>query len=254
MSKEVRNIVYSFMPGALMVLVLWLIKIYEWKSGISFADFGVYPRTWPGARGILLSPFIHGDFKHLISNSIPLLILSAGIFYFYKGLAVRVFLWVYFLGGFWLWLGGRDSFHIGASGLIYGLTTFLFLSGVLRRDTRLMALSLLVVFLYGGMVWGVFPLFRHISWEAHLFGALAGMLVAVVYRKEGPQRKLYEWEKTSFDEEEDENDEDDENAYWNIPLEENPELPQQPMKIHYIYRARKSPDSEQKNKTDDEKD
>ena len=232
MDKEVKRILKSFIPGILLVAILWAVKLVEWKTGQLFADYGVFPRTSSGIRGVLFSPFIHGDFKHLISNSVPLLVLGAGLFYFYKSLAYKVFVWVFFLAGFWLWLGGRESFHIGASGIIYGLTTFLFFSGVFRRDTRLMAFSLVVVFLYGGMVWGIFPLFTGISWEGHLFGSLAGLLMAFVYRKEGPQRKIYKWE----DEEE---EEDDENAYWKLPQQKaqptDEPSAEKPLNIRYIY-------------------
>lgn len=250
MSKEAKSILYSFIPGTIMLLLLWLIKLYEWNVGVSFADYGVFPRTLSGMKGIFASPFIHGDFKHLISNSIPLLILSAGLFYFYKLLAFRVFFWVYILGGFWLWLGGRDAYHIGASGVVYGLTTFVFLSGVIRRDTRLMAISMLVVFLYGGMVWGIFPLIKEVSWEAHLFGALAGMLIAIVYRKEGPQRKIYEWEKYSYEEEEE--NENDEDAYWKVPSTENNIKEKSAINIRYIYHPSKPDQSAQQNKNDEQ--
>jgi len=202
---------------------------------------------------VITSAFVHGDLKHLISNSLPLLVLGAGLFYFYRTLAWRVFFGVYLLGGFWLWLGGRESYHIGASGLVYGLTTFLFFSGVLRRDIRLMALSLLVVFLYGGMVWGIFPLFIGISWEAHLFGAFAGVLFAFVYRKEGPQRKIFEWENEMED------DDDDENAYWKLPTQkpqaENSQGNQtqsNTVNIRYIYHPKPDP-GQPGSKPEDEK-
>jgi membrane associated rhomboid family serine protease len=195
-----------------LVTALWVVKLIEVQSGHSLAEYGVFPRTLSGLKGVITSPFIHGDMRHLVSNSLPLLILAGVLFYFYKSLAYRVFAGIYLLGGFWLWLGGRESFHIGASGLVYGLTTFLFFSGVFRRETRLMALSLLVVFLYGGMVWGIFPIFIGMSWEAHLFGAFAGLLYSYVYRKEGPQRKLYAWEV------EPEEDTDEHNAYWKLPV------------------------------------
>ncbi|MBL0072016.1 MAG: rhomboid family intramembrane serine protease [Bacteroidetes bacterium] len=128
-------------------------KWLEIQSGYLLTEYGVLPRTLSGLKGVITSPFIHGDMKHLISNSLPLLVLLSGLFYFYKAMAYRVFAGIFLLGGIWLWIGGRESYHIGASGLVYGLTTFLFLSGVVRREARLMALSLLVVFLYGGMVW-----------------------------------------------------------------------------------------------------
>ena len=244
MDKEVKRMLLSFLPGLAFVLVLWLVKYLEERSGFSLSSFGVLPRTVSGLKGVITSPFVHGDYKHLISNSIPLLVLGGALFYFYKSLAYRVIAGVYLLGGFWLWLGGRESLHIGASGLVYGLTTFLFFSGVLRRETRLMALSLLVVFLYGGMVWGLFPLFTGMSWEAHLFGSLAGLLFAFVYRKEGPQRKVYQWE-------EEDDDTDDENAYWKLPEQKTNTASgnSNSVNIHYIYRQeeKKSTPPDEKN-------
>lgn len=249
MDKEVKRMLLSFLPALAFVIALWLVKYMEIRSGYSLTTFGVLPRTFSGLKGVITSPFVHDDYKHLISNSIPLLVLGAGLFYFYKSLAWRVVAGIYILSGFWLWLGGRESFHIGASGLVYGLTTFLFFSGVLRRETRLMALSLLVVFLYGGMVWGLFPLFRGMSWEAHLFGSLAGILFAFVYRKEGPQRKVYQWEDES-------EDDDDENDYWKLPEQQKSSVTAEDannntrsVNIHYIYRPeeKKPPPSDEKN-------
>ncbi len=246
MDKEVKRIILSFIPGLVLVVALWVVKLIEVNSGFYFTELGVFPRTLSGLKGVITSPFVHGDYKHLISNSLPLLVLAGGLFYFYKSLAYRVFVGVYLLGGFWLWLGGREAYHIGASGLVYGLTSFLFFSGVFRRDLRLMALSLLVVFLYGGMIWGIFPLLIGVSWEAHLFGALAGLLYAYVYRLEGPQRKIYEWENSVEEEE----DDDDPNAYWKLPqqtitVEPQPDLTPPPMQqtvnIHYIYKPKIEP-------------
>jgi membrane associated rhomboid family serine protease len=121
-------------------------------------------------------------------------VLGVGLFYFYRPIAPKVFILIYLVSGFWLWFGGRPGYHIGASGIIYGLAAFLFLSGVLRKYTRLMALSLLVVFLYGSLIWGIFPLDMRTSWEGHLYGAIAGLIIAVYYKNRGPQRKKYEWE------------------------------------------------------------
>ena len=250
MDKEVKKMLVSFIPALLFVGVLWLIEYLEVYSGFSLTSYGVLPRTVEGLKGVIFSPFVHDDYKHLLSNSIPLIVLGAGLFYFYKDLAWRVIAGIYLLSGFWLWLGGRESYHIGASGLVYGLTAFLFLSGVLRRETRLMALSLLVVFLYGGMVWGLFPLFIGVSFEAHIFGTLAGFLFAFVYRKEGPQRKVYLWE------DEEESEEDEENAYWKLPQQQNKTTPSndtesniKSVNIHYIYRTgeKKSPPPDEKN-------
>ena len=171
---EQQRIVKSFYAPTIFVVFLWIVKLIEIDFNLNFAEYGLLPRHVDGLRGIVTMPFIHSGFDHLISNSVPLIILGASLIYFYRESATKVFLLVYFLDGIWLWLAGRESYHIGASGIVYGLATFLFFSGIFRKYIRLMAISMLVVFLYGGMVWGIFPLFIGISWEAHLFGAIAG--------------------------------------------------------------------------------
>lgn len=185
---------HSLVFPVLFLVAIWLVKITETVLEVRFSEWGVFPRKLIGLRGIIFSPFLHGDWNHLLANSPTFLVLSFFIFYFYRKLAYKVMLWMFFLSGFWLWLGGREAYHIGASGLIYGMAAFLFLSGVLRKYTRLMAISLIVVFLYGGMIWGVFPIWTELSWEGHLFGAISGFLLAMVFRKQGPQRPLYSWE------------------------------------------------------------
>jgi len=235
MDKDSKKILYSFIPGILLLAAIWAVFLMERISGYSLSEYGVLPRTLTGLRGIIAAPFLHGDINHIASNSAPLLVLVTGLVYFYRQLAVKVFTGVWLMGGFWLWLGGREAYHIGASGIIYGLTAFLLFSGIFRKDTRLMALSLLVVFLYGGMVWGVFPLFYHVSWEAHLFGAIAGFFMAWLYRKEGPQRKIYEWEL-----EPEEEDEADVDSVQTDRLQQG----QGPnVHIHYIYRPADQPES-----------
>ena len=116
------------------------------------------------------------------------------LFSFYKKIAKQLFLWLFFIAGFWLWIIGRPSFHIGASGIIYALAAFLFISGIIRKNPRLSAVSMLIIFLYGSMIWGVLPTKEHVSWEGHLSGFMAGIIVAIFYRNEGPKRKKYQWE------------------------------------------------------------
>ena len=173
---------------------MWGVKLIEVIFETSFAEYGLKPRTVEGLLGIILYPFIHADFLHLISNTIPLLILGTALFYFYKVLAYRVFFLIFILSGVWVWLAGRPYYHIGASGLVYGLAFFLFLSGIFRKDRSLMAFSLLVAFLYGSIIWGVLPMETGMSWEGHLFGALSGIICAIAFKNEGPQRRKYEWE------------------------------------------------------------
>ena len=177
------------------VLSLWLIKWVEYRFGFDFAYLGVKPQTVEGLKGIIFSPLIHGDTVHLFHNSIPLFLLSMAIFYFYKKIAWKVIIFSWLLGGILTWFIGRTSYHIGASGLIYSFAAFLFFSGVFRKHPRLMAISLIVTFLYGSMVWGVFPNKVEVSWEGHLSGALIGLFLAIVFRNIGPRKKKYKWEE-----------------------------------------------------------
>ncbi len=175
------------------ILLLWLIKITEVITGLSFANLGLYPHRVSGLIGIVVAPLLHANFNHLISNSIPLLLLSGGIIYFYPQSAFKIFALVYLIPGVLVWLFGRPAYHIGASGLIYGFVSFLFFSGIIRRDNRSIALALIVTFLYGGIIWGILPIDAEISWEYHLFGALIGICCAILFRKLDPARK-YDWE------------------------------------------------------------
>tara|TARA_B110000003_G_C16607306_1_gene518012 strand:- start:249 stop:932 length:684 start_codon:yes stop_codon:yes gene_type:complete len=192
--KEKKALYNSLILPILFLAIMWIVKIIEYSFDFSFVSFGVYPKNLAGIRGILLSPFIHKDFSHLLNNSYPVLILGGILFAFYKKIAIQLFLWQFFISGFWLWIIGRPSFHIGASGIIYAMASFLFISGVIRKNPRLSAISMLVIFLYGSMIWGVLPTNQPISWEGHLSGFIAGIIVAIFYRKEGPKRKRYQWE------------------------------------------------------------
>jgi membrane associated rhomboid family serine protease len=186
----------SILIPAIFVLLMWLIKAIEVLFDLELSGFGIYPLEARGIPGILLSPFIHSDLRHLFNNSLPLFLLATALFFFYSEVALKVFSWTYLLTGALVWLGGRQAWHIGASGLVYGLASFLFFSGIIRRYFRLIALSLLIVFLYGEMVWGIFPgVYQDVSWESHMLGAFSGILLAVIYRKEGPQKPVQEWEE-----------------------------------------------------------
>jgi membrane associated rhomboid family serine protease len=189
-----KKILLSMIIPGIFVFFMWLTKIIEILFDVDLSRFGIYPLTVKGLYGIIFSPFIHADFTHLFNNSLPLFFLSVALFYFYSEVALKVFIRTFFLTGLFVWLAGRDSWHIGASGLVYGLASFLFFSGIIRRYFRLIALSLLIVFLYGSMVWGLFPgVYRNVSWESHMLGFLSGVLLAVIYRNQGPQRPVYEW-------------------------------------------------------------
>lgn len=194
MRPELKPILKSFLPGLLLIAVLTAVRYYETVTHLHLTHLGLFPRSVEHLGGMLTFPFIHRDNEHLFSNAVPLFILSAMLFYFYRDVSWKVLLLTWMLSGFWLWLGGRPPAHIGASGIVYGLASFIFFSGVWRKERRMMAVSMTVVFLYGGMVWGLFPFFKDVSWEGHLFGGLSGLLLSWVYRKEGPQRIVYDWE------------------------------------------------------------
>jgi membrane associated rhomboid family serine protease len=189
-----KKMLLSMLIPGILVALMWLVKISEVLFDINLSSLGIYPLTVRGLRGIFFSPFIHGNFNHLFNNSLPFFFLATALFYFYSEVALKVFGWTYFLTGLFVWLAGREAWHIGASGLVYGLASFLFFSGILRKHFRLIALSLLIVFLYGSMVWGIFPdVYKNVSWESHMLGFFSGLILALWYRNEGPQQPAYEW-------------------------------------------------------------
>lgn len=170
----------------LFLLVIWLVFAVDELGGLDLSRHGIRPRRMEGLRGILTAPLLHGGPMHAFNNSVALLALGWGLFFFYPRVALRVLAFVWVVGGAGVWASALSGNHIGASGVVYGLAAFLFLSGVLRRQRTLMALSLVVVFLYGGLIWGVFPFDPGMSWESHLWGGIAGVVMAVVFRRVPP--------------------------------------------------------------------
>lgn len=202
-----KSFALSLRLAAGFVAVLWLIFLVDWVTGLELTRFGVRPGRPEGLIGVFAAPLLHGGFSHLGSNSVPLFVLLAGALFVYPSAAVRALPVIYVVSGMLVWIFARPSNHIGASGLLYGLLTFVFVSGVLRRDARSIALSMLVYFLYGSMVWGVLPIKQGVSWEYHLAGATVGIACALVWRRfDVPPLKRYDWE--------DEEEEDDPPADW----------------------------------------
>ena len=240
-TEEKQKFINSIIFPTLLVAAMWFVKVIELVLHTSFASLGVMPLKVYGLIGIVTSPFIHGSIAHLSANSVPIWVLTSMLFYFYRPIAWKTFFLVYFITGLWVWFWGRESYHIGASGVVYGLASFLFFSGIIRKDNRLLAITFLVAFLYGSLVWGVFPeIFpeKNISWESHLMGLLSGLVLALFYKGEGgPQPKKYSWD---FEDEGD--DEDDENAYWKLP-QKKPKK-RNPIQINYIYKEKKKENQE----------
>ena len=189
-----RKNLTSLKFSAIILIIIWSVKIFEIVFDYDFTEYGVLPRKFNGLTGILFSPLIHSDVNHLLNNSLPVIILCLLIFNFYSQIAKKILIYLYFISGLWLWCIGRESFHIGASGLIYAMASFLFFSGILRKNSQLSAVALLVIFIYGGLFWGLFPIHKNVSWEGHLTGFIAGILVSFIFRKDGPKRKKYNWE------------------------------------------------------------
>ena len=177
------------------VALIWVIQLLDWALDLEPADFGVRPRRLAGLPGIFFAPLVHGGFAHLLANSPPLLVLGTAMLYLYPSAALRVLPAVYLGTGVAVWLFARGSAHVGASGLIYGLVSYIFVAGLIRRDRRAIAASLLVCFMYGALIWGLLPIEPGVSWETHLVAALIGIVLAIALRRRDiPPPVRYTWE------------------------------------------------------------
>jgi membrane associated rhomboid family serine protease len=194
--KDVSRFRRAVIMVVVFIAVLWVIELADTGLSLHLNRLGVYPREPGGLLGILLAPLIHGSWGHLISNSGALFVLGIVLLYGYPRSAPGVLLLIYVGSGLGVWLFARSSYHLGASGLTHGLMFFIFTSGILRRDRLSTALSLIVFFLYGGMVWTVFPQQPGISYESHFFGALTGVIAGFLFRHNDPLPpvKKYDWE------------------------------------------------------------
>lgn len=240
--------VYLFAP-VLFTGVFWLIHL--WGLYVNeIPKIGVKPRALEGIVGVITMPFFHGDWSHLIGNSMSFLLLFTALLMFYRDLGYKVFLWIYFGGGVWLWCFGRPANHIGASGLIYGLFAFLAFSGLLRRHKPLIAISFLVLFLYGSMIWGVFPIEVRVSWEGHLMSLLWGIVLSIYYRSEGPQKI-----ETPVSDDDTRNEARFGEDYWKteqqLAEEYHSREEDEGIKIVFHYKPT-SPDTDEKQKTPDQ--
>jgi membrane associated rhomboid family serine protease len=207
--QEDRNrLRYSFRLAAAFAALLWGIRSAEVVFHLELVRYGVYPLQPGGLVGILAGPLIHGSWSHLFANTLPVIILGTALLYGYPKSAKPVLATVYLGSGLGVWLFAREAYHIGASGLTFGVMFFLFVVGALRWDKRAIALSMIVFFLYGSMIWGIFPLEPGISFESHFFGAVIGVVMAIVLknRDPAPVEKTYSWEDET-DEEANEADE-----------------------------------------------
>ena len=213
----------------LFIFLIWFVYWLEIYFGFNFNKFGVFPRSFSGFKGVFFSPFIHSDTNHLFNNSVPLFVLSLSVFYFYKKVAYKVFIYGGVFTGVLTWIIARESYHIGASGIVYLLFSFVFFSGIIKRHYRLVAASLIIIFLYGSMIWYVLPIKEGMSWEGHLSGFIVGLFLAIIYRNKGIVKNKYEFSKTDFD------DMFDEKGNYIPPkIIDDENLPE--LKYNYIYK------------------
>ena len=218
-----------------IVVVFWI----ESRFNINLNHLGIYPRKIEGLRGILFSPFIHGDVKHLFNNAIPLLVLTSALFYFYRRIRWKVLIYGLLLTGLFTWIIGRSNIHIGASGVIYMLTAFLMFRGILSKHYQLTALSFSVIFLYGGFIWYVFPTDPKISWEGHLSGFIVGIIFALIFNKQTLPVKKYVWQNEDYNPDDDpfmKNFDEDGNFIETVSETETVESQKEPSSINYIFK------------------
>ena len=184
-----------------MLFTMWLVFWYERKFNVDLLDYGIFPRTISGLKGIVFSPFLHGDVSHLFNNSIPIVVLLSALRFFYRAVFYRILGYGWFLSGMLTWIVGRDSYHIGASGIIYVLASFIFFSGLQSKYYRLVALSFAVILVYGGLIWFVFPdVQQGISWEAHLSGFMVGLIFSKTFAVPSYEKIYkYDWEQPNYD-------------------------------------------------------
>lgn len=190
-----RNFKLALKIALWFTALLWLILIVDTVLGLGLARFGLRPRNFGGLIGVFTAPLLHSGPEHLFSNSLPMIVSLLTILYLYPRSAIRVIPVIWVGSGVLAWLIGRDSLHFGASGFVYGLLAYVFISGIMRLDMRSVAVSVMVWFLYGSMIWGVLPIRPNMSWELHLSGAILGVAMAIWFRRwDVTPVKRYSWE------------------------------------------------------------
>jgi membrane associated rhomboid family serine protease len=236
----------------IMVMSLWVIFWAEFRFGWHLKYYGIYPQKFDGLRGIFFGPFVHADLQHLFNNSVPLMVLTTALFYFYRDIRWRVLIIGTLLTGLMTWIIGRPALHIGASGVVYLLAAFLFFKGIFSKQYQLTALAFVVVFLYGSLLWYVFPIDPKISWEGHLSGFAVGFVFALVFRSNPIEKRKFAWEEEHFEPENDpflRHFDEDGNFIENPEGDETPDEdpgPEKPKKFVIRYTLRKT-DEEKKN-------
>ncbi|MEM0993335.1 MAG: rhomboid family intramembrane serine protease [Bacteroidota bacterium] len=203
LNAQKQKLISSVSLPLKFLVLLWMIHLFQWGTGLDLGQYlGLMPMEVRGLKGIVFAPLIHGDFGHLISNSVPFFVLSVIVLFFYRKVALPAFFFIYFLTGIAVWIFARQNvFHIGASGVIYGLVAFVFWMGIFRKSVQAIILALIVTVLYSGMFLGVLPGQEGISWESHLMGGLVGIFTAYWFKndiEEVEKKPVYSWEEEAY--------------------------------------------------------
>jgi len=225
--EERTRFLNSFIVPVAFVVVIWAVKAVEAMFDLDFSFLGIQPLKKEGIPGIFLFHFIHGSWEHLYANTLPIIVLGAMLYYFYRTIATKVWLVLMFSTGLFTWCAAGGGCHIGASALIYGLAFFLMVSGFIRKNKNLIIVSFLVILLYGSLVWGLFPKYaieNNVSWEGHFAGFLFGIILAFFYRHEGPEDDNHNDNESVDDDDEGDNLIDGEKPYWDVPEPPKEEL------------------------------
>lgn len=201
-TSDGAKIIDALIVSFVFLSVCWSIFMMDHYMGYRFVDYGIFPRAIEGLKGIFTMHFIHGSLEHIWHNTLGFLVMNSFLFYFYRSISLRVFGFIFITSGIMLWLIGRQNYHIGASMLIYGLFSFLFFSGLIRKNPKMLRVSLVVALYYGSLVWYLFPIDQKVSWEGHLSGFASGLLAAFLFRHLGPQRRVYQYELDPEEEDE----------------------------------------------------
>lgn len=184
----------ALLPALILVIIMWIVFWADYVLPYNLNSWGIHPEKPEGLWGIIFSPILHGSLSHIMSNSVPMLILGFALYFFYKPLANTVLFTSWIVVGILVWISGISGVHIGMSGVIYALASFLFFSGLIRKYKPLVGISFFVAFFYGSLVWGILPLREGVSWQGHLWGGVIGMVLAIYYRKKGPRPPKYQYE------------------------------------------------------------
>lgn len=189
---------YTILIPFLFVLFMWIVNLFQFVLGIDLIQLGIYPRSYHALIGIFTAPIIHGSWEHLISNSLPIFILGSILFITYNKIGLFIWILIHLLTGIFVWLFARPSYHVGASGMVYGVASFLFFSGWFRMDIKAIAIALIVGLFYGGLIWGILPLQAGVSWESHLIGGIVGVYLAYIFRNYNRENLTLENENINY--------------------------------------------------------